>query len=160
MSGPYPLSATPGVSMSENFHVKNDEEIRARALASIKQQPSPLNMRFFSAKNIDEIQRLIKIEVFNRSKRKHVIGRQNDDELMHIMTSIFINNAVNLPIAIEQQVASLNRMVVLEATRLIMPAIEQYIAYIDQLDKPRTIMSNGQSTSIAGTKQVGSRRFI
>lgn len=155
MSGPMPLSSrSRSNGLIENHSVNNDAEILRRVLKLIHQQPNKLNTAFFSKKNIDDIQNAVKKDVFIRSGKKHVISRQSDEQLLIIMQSVFINNTYNIEVYIENQIGELNRIVVKECTKIIMPNIEQFIGYLDNIDKPVIPMAYGKATSSAGEKTV------
>ncbi len=98
---------------------------------------------FFSSKNVDYIQYKIKDEIFIQSGGKYNIGRQSDTELNIIMNSIYLQNLPNLLNTsdyVEQQVDFLNRLVIKECLRIIIPAVKQYEGYRKDISTPRYIM--------------------
>ena len=61
------------------------------------QETSKLNQLFFSKKNMENIQNMIRYQVFLKSDKKFIIDRQSDIELEIIMRSIYLQHSPNLP---------------------------------------------------------------
>lgn len=160
MSGMPLTRSIKGNGLIETYGTNNDKEILDRTLKLIHQQPNKLNTMFFSMKNIERIQKMIKNDVFVKSKKKHVISRQSDEQLLIVMQSVYINNTYNIQQFIENQITELNRLVVKECTKIILPNILQYLEYLDNIDKPIIPMSYGKATSSAGEKTVSFLRNI
>lgn len=161
MSAPMPLIQNSKNNRLIEHHSKsNDEEILHRTLRLIHQQPNKLNTVFFSKKNIDAIQNGIRKDVYIKSNKKHVISRQSDEQLLIIMQSIYINNTYNIELFVENQIQELNRLVIIECTKIILPNVEQFIGYLDTVDKPVIPMAYGKATSSAGEKTVSLLRNI
>lgn len=140
----------------------NGDDMTKRILKLIHQQPNALNTSFFSKDNLDIIQNSIKREVYHRSNKKYVISRQSDDQLYIIMQSIYINNTYNIdtPDAVKAQIANMNNLVTKECTKIILPNLQQYLGYLDTIDKPIIPMSYGKATSTAGEKAMSLFRSI
>ena len=68
------------------------------------------------------------------------------------MRSIFLSYSKNSG-DINQQISELNQLVVDEAVSKILPEIEQYLFYLKDISKPRTIMSN--PVHISSRTQLG-----
>lgn len=148
--------------MFEEYSNGTHDGMTKRILKLIHQQPNALNTTFFSMNNVNIIQNLIKKEVYHRSNKKHVISRQSDEQLYIIMQSIFINNTYNIdsPDAVKAQIAHMNNLVADECAKIILPNLEQYLGYLDTLDKPVIPMSYGKATSTAGEKTTSLFRSI
>lgn len=144
----------------EHHSKLNDKEVLHRTLRLIHQQPNKLNTIFFSKKNIDSIQDSIRKNVYIKSNKKHVISRQSDEQLLVIMQSIYINNTYNIELFLENQIYELNRLVIEESTKIILPNVEQFIGYLDTVDKPVIPMAYGKATSSAGEKTTSLFRNI
>jgi hypothetical protein len=111
--------------MSNNFQVE--------ALYGI-QETSTLNQLFFSKKNMDIIQDMIRYTVYEKSSKKFVIDRQSDVELEIIMRSIYLQHSPNLPNKIKEQITYLNKLVSDWCAEQIIPEVNQYLGYIKEIE--------------------------
>ena len=75
------------------------------------QETSVLNQLFFSKKNMDNVQNMIRYNVYEKSNKKFIIDKQSDIELEIIMRSIYLQHSVNLPNKIKEQIMYLNDLV-------------------------------------------------
>jgi hypothetical protein len=104
---------------------------------------------FFSAKNIDLIQRWIIKEIIKETKIK--ISYQKIEHLLLIMNSIYSIYAKNLPYNLKEQIYDLDKKVVNECKRLIIVELISYSKYIDTInsanyiDLPIYIINNRKS---------------
>ena len=111
-----------------------------------------LSNLFFSAKNIDIVQNGIRANVYRLSKNKHIIGKQNQDDLNTIMRSIFLSNSKNLPQDITGQIEKLNDIVISEVSPKLLGEVIGYMNYrrdISQipipLDHAKSTMDNSKA---------------
>ena len=112
--------------------------------------PNALSRTFFSNDNVERIQRQVVNEVYNQSKKQ--IGKQSYSELQIIMKSIYLQYGKNLSTDIEGQVFTLNKYVIDECTRIIVPNILQYNKYIEDITSPIPVMPRSQNVSNKGYK--------
>jgi hypothetical protein len=70
-----------------------------------------LSDMFFSGKNICIIQNGIREGVYKRSNGRFIISNQDEDTLLIIMRSIFLQHSTNQPTNINDQVENLNKKV-------------------------------------------------
>jgi hypothetical protein len=98
------------------------------------QETSKLNQLFFSKKNMDIIQDMIRFNVYEKSEKKFIIDRQSDIELEIIMRSIYLQHSVNLPNQIKEQLQYLNGLVRDWCTQQIIPEVQQYHGYIKEIE--------------------------
>jgi len=112
--------------------------------------PNALSRTFFSNDNVERIQRQVVNEVYNQSKKQ--IGKQSYSELQIIMKSIYLQYGKNLSTDIEGQVVTLNKYVIDECTRIIVPNILQYNKYIEDITSPIPVMPRSQNVSNKGYK--------
>jgi hypothetical protein len=89
-----------------------------------------LSDAFFSSKNISTIQNGIKQGVYQRSNGKFVISNQDEDTLLIIMRSTFLQHSANQPTNIEQQVENLNKMVLDYAVPQVYGEAQGYNQYL------------------------------
>ena len=109
------------------------QNFQVEALYGI-QETSTLNQLFFSKKNMEIIQNMIRYNVYERSEKKFVIGRQSDIELEIIMRSIYLQHSPNLPDKIKEQIQYLNNLVNNWCVEQIIPEVQQYIGYIKEIE--------------------------
>ena len=113
---------------------------------------NPLSKYFFSTKNINHLQYLLMREVARLSQNKYKIGKQNENELMIIMRSIYLQYSKNTT-NVEKQVIELNRTVIHETVPRIISGIENYLSYMrDQGSNPVPEIDRAQNVNITGTK--------
>jgi hypothetical protein len=107
---------------------------------------------YFSKANVDDVQSALMERVFIESKGQYKIGRQSDLQLQIIMRSIYLSYGKNLPTHIREQVAELNRYVVDECMNTVMPNIQQYLAYREEIRTPRKFFDLPTNPSMKGEK--------
>jgi hypothetical protein len=112
--------------------------------------PNALSRTFFSNDNVERLQRQVVNEVYNKSQKQ--IGKQSYSELQIIMKSIYLQYGKNLNTDIEGQVITLNKYVVDECARIIVPNILQYNKYIEDITSPIPVMPRSQNVSNKGYK--------
>ena len=92
-------------------------------------QDSMLSLAFFSKENIQIIQNAIRAGVYEISNQQYLIDNQNCDNLKIVMRSVFLQNSVNLPDRITEQIQELNGLVVKYCVREIYSEAQGYINY-------------------------------
>jgi len=128
---------------------------------SYKLTNTSLSVNFFSKENINKIQTLIKRGVFFKSNRTHMISNQNEQELVIIMRSIYLQYGKNLPNNINDQINELNNMTAEWAIDNIISNIEQYISYKKTCSTLPMPLEHAQLPSGKGTKILEiTRTFI
>ena len=115
---------------------------------------------YFSAQNINLLQDIIRYQVYVRSNKNHIIGRQSDVELKIIMRSIYLQYGKNLPTNIKGQVAELNELVVNECIDSILTGIEQYYGYLKNITQAPIPLPRSVNMSTKGSKQLQENHFI
>jgi len=104
-----------------NFYKKN-------SLKSI-QTNSLLSTTFFSEDNFEQLQNMIRYNVYLQSNKRHIIDRQSNTQLQIIMRSIYLQNAKNLDTNINGQIRELNKLVLDYCIPNILSGLEQYLQY-------------------------------
>jgi len=112
---------------------KTKNNFQVEALYGI-QETSTLNQLFFSKKNMDNIQNMIRYTVYEKSSKKFIIDRQSDVELEIIMRSIYLQHSPNLPNKIKEQITYLNSLVSNWCAEQIIPEVNQYQGYIKEIE--------------------------
>jgi hypothetical protein len=117
--------------------IDNENEVmnnfQVEALYGI-QETSTLNQLFFSKKNMEIIQNMIRFNVYQKSEKKHIIDKQSDVELEIIMRSIYLQHSPNLPNKIKEQISYLNKLVSDWCVEQILPEVNQYFGYIKEIE--------------------------
>ena len=119
-------------------------------LNSIKQTPTPLNTLFFSEFNINLLQRGIRQKFKNDTGVS--IDYQNKDDLFSIMRVVFINNAGNHTVAVNEQVKFMNSLVMKTALGQIHSGVAQYMGYMRDIDTMAVPPEAPANTSTYGMK--------
>jgi len=124
-------------------------------------QPNLLYYLFFSAENVRTLQNGIRYAVNKWSG--HHVGDQSLLELSRIMEEVFAKHANNIDennapsrylfVHLRTETGRLNELVINEAVPLVIDAVEQHIAYMQQVDNPvsATSLQRPVDTNITGT---------
>ena len=130
---------------------------------------TPLTFLFFSDKNIQNIQNLVKLNVHKQIN--YIIDDQSVNELMTIMRSIFIEYSAHPPLFDEKmpekerkilltkytnEVDRLNKIVVNEIVPKIVSQIQQYLDYLRDASQQPYYMDKPKNESVKGQKQYRS----
>jgi len=91
-------------------------------------------------------------QVFNQTR--YVITRQSDMNLQIIMRSIYLQYGKNLPCQIKEQVLELNKEVIKECLKIIIPNIQQTIGYRNDINKLPVTMDRSLNVSVKGSKTL------
>ena len=119
-------------------------------LNSISQCATPLNKLFFSAFNVNLVQRGIRESFKNKTGVK--IDYQNEDDVYGIMRVVFINNAGSHYEGINEQVKRMNTIAINTAVSQIQTGVSQYMGYVHDIDKGLDPINRPVSTSTYGNK--------
>jgi hypothetical protein len=118
------------------------------------QSDSSLSLLFFSEKNVQNVQDQIRYNVWLKSEKKNIIGLQDHDQLLIVMRSIFLQEALNQPTNIGTQILALNKSVLDFAVTQVFVELKQHVSYLDNLDSGRQIMEHSVNPSKRGDKQL------
>lgn len=95
--------------------------------------PSILSNAFFSGENIEIIQNGIRAGVFKMSNQKHIIDKQDYDQIKIIMRSVFLQYSLNQPDNIAEQIQSLNNIVLEYCIPKIHSELVSYLKYKEDI---------------------------
>ena len=101
--------------------------------------PTMLSNVFFSIENIEIIQNAIRSEVYKLTEQKHIIDKQDYDQLKIIMRAIFLQYSLNQPYNIKEQISHLNKLVLEYCIPKVHSELLSYLKYkedISQLPVP------------------------
>lgn len=131
-------------------HKKNYNAMSQIALKSI-QSDSEMSRIFFSDENIKRIQKLIKREIFKKTKGEYRLDvDQDQQDLFIVMRAIYIENCRNLPGQTIRQVKRMNMKVIEQVIPSMITEIKQYYGYLKEINKPLDPISRPQNVSNAG----------
>lgn len=112
---------------------------------------TPLSDLFFSRKNVDYLQYMMRVLV--QKETGQIIGRQSDEELLIIMRSIFFSDSKNLPYNIPQQVAELNSKVLKYAVYdEILPKVKGFNTYLYDNLRTNVVLPQQKFVSQKGSR--------
>ena len=121
---------------------------------------SLLSRKFFSRDNINKIQKKIIIDVYDKSNKKYSITTQDENELLIIMRSYYLQYGKNLDTNINSQVETLNNMVINWSIDEIIKNINQYMMYKQTASTLPMPMEHSQLPSQKGMKILEIKSFI
>ena len=119
-------------------------------LNSIKQTPTPLNTLFFSDFNLNLIQRAIRQQF--KDQTGVAIDYQNRDDVFSIMRVVFINNAGNHSVSVNEQVKFMNGLVIKTALGQIRSGVAQFMGNMRDIDTMAVPPDPPANTSTYGNK--------
>lgn len=119
------------LNMIEDENVMKNFQVEA--LYGI-QETTTLNQAFFSRKNMELIQDNIRYNVYMKTDKKHIIGKQSEVELEVVMRSIYLQHSPNLPDQIKEQIKYLNELVSNWCVEKIIPELYQYLGYLKEVE--------------------------
>jgi len=117
---------------------------------------SPLSNLFFSNVNMKQIQDEIRYNVWLRSDKKHVIDNQDTLELQLVMRAMYLQYSKNKDCEFREQVAELNKLVLEYCVPRILAEVEQYLGYLDDIQKQPEPIPLPENLSAKGTKSLRS----
>lgn len=109
-----------------------------------------LSLLFFSHKNIENIQKVMRFSVFKETDFK--IGKQSETELLVIMRSIFLEHANHNLTDYTHQIKTLNNIVIDEIIPKLVVEVKQYKQYLVDKASPYQMLERPVSVSSAGTR--------
>lgn len=151
---PQDIYRTPFLFLQE--HRIDYKNMSDNALKNVSTN-SKLSQTYFSEKNIRHIQRLIKREIFKRTKGEFRLDVDQDlKDLFIAMRANYIENARFLPYGLQEQIDRLNKRLVDEITPGIITEIRQYYGYLKEINKPLTPIVRPVNVNNKGRKSLPS----
>jgi hypothetical protein len=118
------------------------------------QTNSLLSKTYFGRVNFEQLQNMIRYNVYLQSGKRHIIGRQSDMQLQIIMRSIYLQNSKNQENNISEQIKELNKMVLDFCVPNILVGIEQYQQYKVSVSTHKQPIPLAQSTNQSNNKEL------
>lgn len=91
---------------------------------------SKLSILFFSAENIDLLNKELVLRVYKESKNKYKISFQDPNKFLTVMRYIWIQYSKNLDFDYKNQIKELNCKVITEILPGVLTNIDQYYGYL------------------------------
>jgi hypothetical protein len=124
------------------------------------QEESQLSFYFFSNDNVEHLQWLIRQNIYELSQGRYKIDNQDQDELLIIMRSIYLEYSINGNVKINQQIRCLNKKVLEFVCPQILSSVRLYEQYLKDSSQPHKTMDLPRYESMSGTKSYDLSRFI
>lgn len=133
------------------INTENGDNIISRTYGS-----NDLTALYFSNNNRELLQDQIKKHIYFNTENNYVIGSQNDDELKIIMKGIYLSNRQKLSFNtnVYEEVKFLNKLVILECSRIIKTNLLQHIHYVKELNKKPIYQNLPQNVSNKGIRNL------
>lgn len=156
------INITNDNNMIINKKIEKESILSETNTNSISQNltDTDLSVKFFSKRNINNIQTKIIIDVYAKSNKKYNIQYQSEQELLIIMRSYYLQYGKNLPNDINLQIETLNKMVIDWSVDEIIKNIRQYISYKKDCSTLPMPMERAQLPTQKGTKTLEIKSFI
>lgn len=135
------------------------EDTRRELIGHIHKE-TPLNKAFFSAANIEKLQKDIHDQVYAMSGGKYSIDRQNDDDLKLIMRSYYLMFSENNPLRVQDELANLNSRVIGYAAGKIYSEVDFHMFYLKDLEEFAPAIANPTNTAVYGTRTGELKSFF
>lgn len=137
-------------------HHQNFPKKAQTALKGIQSQ-SELSKRYFSSRNIRKIQKMLKNEVFVRTKGKYRLDvNQDEQKVFIVMRAVYMEHGRFMPNNIKEQLRELNKRVIKEVTPDIITNIKQYYHYLQEINGPIKPIDRPVNVNNAGRKTLPS----
>jgi hypothetical protein len=122
-------------------------------------ESSPLSMAFFSNKNINILQNGIRAGVYEKTNQRHIIDKQDIDQLKIIMKSIYLEHATHNPTNITEQITKLNTIVLNYCIEQVYIELISYLKYINDITTMQIPMDRPVPTDGERHKQLEEKHF-
>lgn len=113
---------------------------------------SEVSELFFSKRNVDAVQDAIRYRVWVDTQRRHLIGRQSEEELHMIMRALYLQYGNNDPYDITHQVRVLNTRVLDYCVPTIVSEIDMYMQYRQDIQQLPIPLERGEYATNKGSR--------
>jgi hypothetical protein len=154
---------------SGSFHFTEDDNAISKNNAKYMFKniygDTPLTFLYFSGKNVENVQKLLRLRVFKETE--YVIDDQSQNELLTIMRSVFLEHSSHPPLIHQDmkkdqleillkkytnEVDRLNRLVVELVVPKLIGQLKQYFGYLKDASSQPMPLSQPVNESTAGKK--------
>lgn len=144
-------------NLYEDLNVNNDNKF-TKLTGNF--QASTVSNLFFSQENIDYLQSAIISRIYEKSGKKHIIGKQSEDELAIVMRSINLQHGKNYNYDIDKQINILNELVLDYCVDNIYNNLLQHFEYVKDITQDQPVLERPETTNIKGTKSLMPNHFF
>ena len=130
----------PAAYLSENEESRKLRKYLEQNPEKAKCGDTELYDNFFSLENIEQINKQLIYEVYHKTKKKLLIGRQDPKQLKIVMKFVWNLYAKHLPYNIKEQIKELNCKVVGEIRDGVISNAMQKIDYLVEISTPRKLL--------------------
>jgi hypothetical protein len=95
--------------------------------------PTLLSNTYFSKENIEIIQNAIRSEIYKKTQQKHIIDKQDYDQIKIIMRSVFLQYSLHKSTNIREQVEQLNQIVLNYCVPRVYSELMSYLKYKEDI---------------------------
>ena len=149
----------PRFEMNQTLDNKNKPtyETKQQLLTKGELCDDELSKIYFSDENVLRIQKMIKQEVFIKTKGKYKLeDDQDESDLLVVMKSIFFEYAKHLPFKLVHQVKALNKKTMEAIIPDIITNIKQSYDYLKEINEPLKPIDRPVNVNNAGRKTLPS----
>ena len=141
----------------ENLNVKNETKFEKLTGTFASNALSDL---YFSQENIDYIQTQIISRIYEKTLKKHILGKQSEDELVIVMRSIYLQYGKNQQSNLDMQINTLNEHVLDYCVDNVYTNLIQHFEYINDITRDQAVLDMPQTTHIKGSKSLMPNHFF
>jgi hypothetical protein len=110
---------------------------------------------FFSADNLDRIQKMIKKEIFRKTQGQYKLDTNQDDaDLLVMMRAVFLEHSRFLPYRIVHQTKQLNILVINHIVPDMITEMKQEYSYIKEINEPIKPIPRPVNVNSAGRRTL------
>jgi hypothetical protein len=120
------------------------------ALRKLQLCPNRVNVKFFSQRNVDFIQRQLQVIVHKQSKQS--IDRQDEQALRIIMRATYLEYSINADTDVNGQVADLDSRVLRVVVKQVLNGMAMRKTYLTDISTLPRPLARGLTTSIVGSR--------
>lgn len=115
---------------------------------------------FFSQQNIDELQNMMRYNIWILSEKQYLIDRQSDAELRLIMRSMYLQYCQHQQNNINAQIKYLNKLVLDYCLPKILSEVKQYMKYRKDASGLYRPIDRSINMSVKGSKTLELKQFF
>ena len=119
-----------------------------------------LNEVFFSADNIENIQKGIREQVLLMSGNKYHIDNQDEQQIKIIMRSYYLMYAENNDFKVAEELADLNKRVVGYAAAKVFSEVDFHQFYVEDIEQFAPPIANPMNVGVRGTRTGELKSFF
>lgn len=132
---------------------KNEKTNYSNAMQGLMEN-SLLSITFFSYSNIENLQNMLRSQIYKLTNNQYKIDYQDNDQLKIVMRSVFLQHSLNHSDKIEEQINTLNKKVLEYTVPQVHNELISYIKYKKDISSPPELMKLPESLTIDKTIEL------